>query len=35
MPGAFDLLIEPFVENLRRFRDGRPLEHLIDVERGY
>ena len=35
MPGALDLLIEPFVENLRRCRDGRPLEHLVDVERGY
>jgi phosphoglycerate dehydrogenase-like enzyme len=35
MPQAFDLLIEPFVENLRRFRDGLPLEHLVDVERGY
>jgi hypothetical protein len=35
MPQAFDLLIEPFLENLRRYRDGRPLEHLVDVESGY
>jgi phosphoglycerate dehydrogenase-like enzyme len=35
MPGAFDLLIEPFLENLRRFRDGEPLLHQVDVELGY
>jgi phosphoglycerate dehydrogenase-like enzyme len=35
MPGAFELLIDPFLENLRHFRAGLPLEHLVDVERGY
>jgi phosphoglycerate dehydrogenase-like enzyme len=35
MPGAFDLLIEPFLENLRRHRDGRPLQHVVDVGLGY
>ena len=35
MPGAFDLLIEPFLENLRRYRAGEPLQHQVDVERGY
>jgi len=35
MPGAFELLIEPFVENLRRFRAGEPLVHVVDVELGY
>jgi len=35
MPGAFDLLIEPFLENLRRFRNGEPLLHAVDIESGY
>jgi phosphoglycerate dehydrogenase-like enzyme len=35
MPGALDLLIQPFVENLRRFRAGLPLEHRVDLELGY
>jgi phosphoglycerate dehydrogenase-like enzyme len=35
MPGAFELLIDPFLENLRRFQAGQPLEHLVDIERGY
>jgi hypothetical protein len=35
MPGAFDLLIEPFLENLRRFRAGQPLLHQVDTELGY
>ncbi len=35
MPGAFDLLIEPFLENLRRFRAGEPLQYQVDVARGY
>jgi phosphoglycerate dehydrogenase-like enzyme len=34
-PGAFDRLIEPFLENLRRYRSGEPLAFLVDVERGY
>jgi len=35
MPGAFELLIEPFVENLRRFRAGEPLLHVVDTKLGY
>ncbi|MFI5217170.1 MAG: NAD(P)-dependent oxidoreductase, partial [Candidatus Limnocylindria bacterium] len=35
MPGAFDLLIEPFLENLRRFRSGEPLLHRVDLASGY
>jgi phosphoglycerate dehydrogenase-like enzyme len=35
MPGAFDLLIEPFVENLRRDLAGLPLAHRVDLELGY
>ena len=35
MPGAFDLLIEPFLENLRRELLGEPLIHLVDLELGY
>jgi phosphoglycerate dehydrogenase-like enzyme len=34
-PGAFDRLIEPFLENLRRYRSGEPLAFVVDVERGY
>jgi phosphoglycerate dehydrogenase-like enzyme len=35
MPGALDLLIEPFVENLRRYRAGEPLLHVVDRVLGY
>ncbi len=37
MPGALELLLEPFLENLARFRAGRPLlaRDLVDVERRY
>ena len=35
MPGALDLLIEPFVENLRRWRAGQPLAHVVDPALGY
>ena len=35
MPLAFDLLIEPFLENLRRDLRGEPLIHLVDRELGY
>lgn len=34
-PGAFDALIEPFVENLRRYRAGEPLLGRVDRELGY
>jgi phosphoglycerate dehydrogenase-like enzyme len=37
MPGALELLLEPFLANLARWRDGRPLlaRDLVDVARGY
>jgi phosphoglycerate dehydrogenase-like enzyme len=37
MPGALELLLEPFLENLARWRDGKPLltRDLVDVARGY
>lgn len=37
MPGALDLLLEPFLENLARWRSGKPLlaRDLVDVARGY
>ena len=35
MPDAFELLIEPFIENLHRYRDGRALAHQVDLELGY
>ncbi len=34
-PGALEGLIEPFVENLRRFRSGEPLIHQVNVAAGY
>jgi phosphoglycerate dehydrogenase-like enzyme len=35
MPGALDVLIEPFVENLRRFAADEPLLHQVDRDLGY
>lgn len=35
MPGAFDLFIEAFVANLRRYLDGEPLHGLVDLAEGY
>lgn len=34
-PGALEGLIDPFVENLGRFRAGEPLVHEVDVAAGY
>lgn len=34
-PDAFDRLIAPFVENLRRWRAGEPLLHRVDRSLGY
>jgi len=34
-PGALDRLLDPFLENLRRYLDGEPLLHRVDVEQGY
>ena len=35
MPGAAELLIQPFIENLRRYRAGEPLLNIVDREAGY
>jgi phosphoglycerate dehydrogenase-like enzyme len=37
MPGALDLLLESFLENLARWQTGKPLlaRDLVDVARGY
>jgi phosphoglycerate dehydrogenase-like enzyme len=37
MPGALDILLEPFLENLARWQTGKPLlaRDLVDVSRGY
>lgn len=34
-PGAIELLAEMFVENLRRFVAGEPMEHVVDLRAGY
>jgi len=35
MPGAVDLLMDRFLENLDRYRRGAPLENVVDVGVGY
>jgi phosphoglycerate dehydrogenase-like enzyme len=35
MPGAVDVLIESFLENLRRWRAGEPLAGVVDQDAGY
>jgi phosphoglycerate dehydrogenase-like enzyme len=35
MPGAADLLVQAFIENLRRYRAGEPLNGIVDREAGY
>jgi phosphoglycerate dehydrogenase-like enzyme len=35
MPRATESLVQPFVENLRRYRAGAPLFGVVDVEAGY
>jgi len=35
MPGAADVLLEPFIDNLRRYRAGEPLAGLVDRAAGY
>ena len=35
MPGASDVLVTTFVENLRRYLAGEPLEGVVDVAAGY
>ena len=34
-PGALDRLLDPFLENLRRYLEGEPLRGLVDVDLGY
>ena len=34
-PGRGALACDLFVENLRRFADGQPLENVVDLEAGY
>jgi phosphoglycerate dehydrogenase-like enzyme len=33
--GWFDLGMNKFIENFERFRDGQPLENLVDKRAGY
>jgi phosphoglycerate dehydrogenase-like enzyme len=35
MPGATDLFIECFVDNLRRYQAGQPLTGVVDRAAGY
>ena len=35
MPGAADLLVQAFIDNLRRYRAGEPLTGVVDREAGY
>ena len=35
MPGAVDMLLEPFLDNLRRYQSGRPLIGIVDPAAGY
>lgn len=35
MPGAFELLLDKFIENLRRYRAGEALAAQVDTEAGY
>jgi phosphoglycerate dehydrogenase-like enzyme len=35
MPGAAELLLDVFIDNLRRWRDGRPLTGVVDLAAGY
>ena len=34
-PGALDLLLEPFLDNLGRYLAGEPLRDRVDVKLGY
>lgn len=35
MPGAIDLLLEPFFDNLERYRSDEPLQNVVDPGTGY
>jgi phosphoglycerate dehydrogenase-like enzyme len=35
MPGAADMLLDAFLDNLRRYRAGEPLTGVVDRAAGY
>jgi len=35
MPGALDILLDSFSENLRRYMEDEPLIDRVDREHGY
>ena len=35
MPGAADLLLQAFIDNLRRYQAGEPLAGVVDIAAGY
>lgn len=35
MPGALDVFVDTFLDNLRRYRAGEPLRGVVDVRLGY
>ena len=35
MPGAFELLLDAFIDNLRRYQAGEPLTGVVDKDLGY
>jgi phosphoglycerate dehydrogenase-like enzyme len=35
MPGAADVLLDPFIANLRRYLRGEPLHDVVDLDEGY
>jgi phosphoglycerate dehydrogenase-like enzyme len=35
MPGAAEILVDAFIDNLRRWHDGEPLDGVVDRESGY
>jgi phosphoglycerate dehydrogenase-like enzyme len=35
MPGAAEILVDAFIDNLRRWRDGLPLADVVDRAQGY
>jgi phosphoglycerate dehydrogenase-like enzyme len=35
MPGAFDVLLDSFAQNLRRYVTGQPLEGIVNLAAGY
>jgi phosphoglycerate dehydrogenase-like enzyme len=35
MPGAWDIMFDTFVDNLRRYRAGEPLRGVVDIAAGY